>query len=45
MICTIQIGKYITAQGVLVTTLANGHLVIRAGQRILTGRPISKRVA
>lgn len=45
MIRTIHIGKYITAQGVFVGKLANGHIVIRAGQKILTGRPISKRVA
>ncbi len=45
MICTIRIGKYITAQGVFVSNLANGHIVIRSGQKVLTGRPISKRVA
>jgi hypothetical protein len=45
MLSTIVIGKYITAQGVFVSALANGHIVIRAGQTLLTGRPISKRVA
>ena len=45
MICTIHIAKYITAQGVFVRKLANGHIVIRAGQDLLTGRPISKRAA
>jgi hypothetical protein len=45
MIRAITIGKYITAQGVFVRKLANGQIVIRAGQKILTGQPISKRVA
>ncbi|MBB4206706.1 hypothetical protein LY39_00553 [Roseinatronobacter bogoriensis subsp. barguzinensis] len=45
MICTIYIGKYITAQGEFVSKLANGLVVIRAGQNLLTGRPISKRAA
>ena len=45
MIRTIKIGKYITAQGVFVRALANGHIVIRAGKHMLTGRPISARVA
>lgn len=45
MIRTIQIGKYITAQGVEVRKLPNGLIVIRTGQKLLTGRPISKRAA
>lgn len=45
MIRTIQIGKHISAQGVVVKTLGNGMIVIRAGKQMLTGRPISKRVA
>ncbi|MGY6706175.1 hypothetical protein [Roseinatronobacter sp.] len=45
MIRTIKIGKYITAQGVFVRALANGHIIIRAGTQTLTGRPISTRVA
>ncbi|MCC5959134.1 MAG: hypothetical protein JJU08_07310 [Rhodobacteraceae bacterium] len=45
MIRTIKIGKYITAQGVFVRALGNGHIVIRAGKQTLTGRPISARVA
>jgi hypothetical protein len=45
MIRTIQIGKYITAQGVEVRNLPNGLIVIRTGQKLLTGRPISKRAA
>ncbi len=45
MIRAIEIGKYITAQGVFVRKLPNGQIVIKAGQKILTGQPISKRVA
>ncbi len=45
MIRTIQIGKYITAQGPLVRKLVNGLVVIRVGQKLVTGRPICKRVA
>lgn len=45
MLRTISIGKYITAQGVFVKKLPNGQIVIRAGQKIITGLPISKRVA
>ena len=45
MLATIRIGNHIQAQGHLVKRLANGMIVIRAGQRVLTGRPISKRVA
>jgi hypothetical protein len=45
MLCTIRIGKHVTAQGVLVKRLANGMIVIRVGQGTLAGRPISKRVA
>ncbi|MGP9788645.1 hypothetical protein [Roseinatronobacter sp. NSM] len=45
MIRTIKIGRYITAQGTFVRALGNGHIVIRAGQRLLSGRPISARVA
>ena len=45
MIKTIAIGKYITAQGVFVKTLPNGHIVIKAGQKTLSGLPVSKRVA
>lgn len=45
MIKTIQIGRYITAQGVLIRQLPDGLVVIRAGKKTLTGRPVSKRVA
>lgn len=45
MIRTIKIGKYITAQGVFVRALGNGHIIIKAGTKTLTGRPISTRVA
>lgn len=45
MLATIRISSHIQAQGILVKRLANGMIVIRAGQKVLTGRPISKRVA
>lgn len=45
MLATIRISSHIQAQGILVDQLANGMITIRAGQHVLTGRPISKRVA
>ncbi|CUX83710.1 MAG: hypothetical protein HLUCCA05_05505 [Roseibaca calidilacus] len=45
MLATIGISRHVQAQGILVKRLANGMIVIRAGQKVLTGRPISKRVA
>lgn len=45
MLATISISRHIQAQGILVRRLANGMVVIRAGQKVLTGCPISKRVA
>jgi hypothetical protein len=45
MIRTIAIGKYITAQGVFIRALPNGHIVIKAGTQELSGLPVSKRVA
>jgi len=45
MLATIRIGQHIQAQGPVIKRLANGMIVIRVGQKVLTGRPISKRVA
>ncbi|MDD7971512.1 hypothetical protein PUT78_10385 [Roseinatronobacter sp. HJB301] len=45
MIRTIRIGRHISAQGVFVRQLSNGHIIIRAGTQMLTGRPISAPVA
>ncbi|MCC1481014.1 hypothetical protein [Roseibaca sp. Y0-43] len=45
MLATIRIGKHIQAQGPIVKRLGNGMIVIRVGQKVLAGRPISKRVA
>lgn len=45
MLATIRIGAHIQAQGLVIKRLANGMIVIRAGQKLMTGRPISKRVA
>ncbi|EAR53015.1 hypothetical protein OG2516_11146 [Oceanicola granulosus HTCC2516] len=41
MLRTILIGTCVSIQGILVRTLANGMLVVRVGDRIYTGRPVS----
>lgn len=45
MLATIRITEHIQAQGLVIDRLGNGMIVIRVGQRVMTGRPISKRVA
>jgi hypothetical protein len=41
MIRTITLGKYITAQGVVVGSLPNGKLVVRDGNQEYAGFPVS----
>ena len=40
MIKTIIIGSCVSVQGTFVKTLANGHIVVRVGDRMFSGRPV-----
>ncbi len=42
MLRTIQLGKYISVQGVCVRSLPNGLMEVRVGDRIFSGTPVSK---
>jgi hypothetical protein len=45
MIKTISIGKYISVQGNFVRSLPNGKMVVRVGERVFTGTPVSGKAA
>ena len=41
MIRTITLGAHISVQGAFVRTLPDGKIVVRDGERIFAGRPVS----
>ena len=41
MLRTIIIGSCISVQGILQKTLADGRIVVRVGERLFTGLPVS----
>ena len=45
MLTTIAIGTCVSIQGMLVKRLANGHVVVRDGDRIYSGRPVDTKAA
>jgi hypothetical protein len=42
---TITLGTCVSVQGVFVRALQNGKIVVRVGDRIFTGRPVSAEAA
>lgn len=42
MMCTIMIGLYSSVQGQFVTRLQDGRVVVRVGETVYTGRPVSR---
>lgn len=40
MLKTIMIGRAISVQGLLESTLPDGRLIVRVGQRLFTGQPV-----
>ena len=40
MLRTIIIGSCVSVQGTFVKTLANGHMVVRVGDRLFACRPV-----
>lgn len=45
MMRTITLGSCVSVQGTFVRKLNNGKIVIRVGERMFEGRPISARAA
>ncbi|MFT6450814.1 MAG: hypothetical protein ACRBBK_04570 [Paracoccaceae bacterium] len=45
MMRTITLGSCVSVQGTFVRKLDNGKIVIRVGERMFEGRPISGRAA
>lgn len=45
MIRTITLGAHISVQGAFVRNLPDGKIVVRDGERIFTGRPVSAAVS
>jgi hypothetical protein len=43
MLRTIKLGSCVSVQGIFVRTLANGKVLVRVGQRLYEGTPISAR--
>ncbi|WP_279432718.1 hypothetical protein [Paracoccus alkanivorans] len=42
MIRTIQIGSYISVQGLFERMVPNGNVVVRVGKQTYEGKPVSK---
>lgn len=45
MIRTISVGNYLTIQGFFVKMLDNGLMVIRDGEKMFVGEPVTKKLA
>ena len=45
MIKTIVIGKYISVQGNFVKNLPGGKMMVRVGDRLFAGTPVSSKAA
>jgi hypothetical protein len=41
MLRTIMMGAYASVQGLFVKKLPNGHVQVRVGNRLYTGKPVS----
>lgn len=41
MLRTITVGTYISVQGTFVRALADGRIVVRVGEKLFQGRPVS----
>ena len=45
MLRTILVGSCMSVQGLLVSQLTNGKIVVRVGERLYEGRPVPGKVA
>jgi hypothetical protein len=42
MLCTVMIGRYSSVQGQFFARLPDGRVIVRVGDRLYTGRPVSR---
>ncbi|MEZ5686076.1 MAG: hypothetical protein R3D78_09345 [Paracoccaceae bacterium] len=45
MLRTIQVGNYVSVQGLLQAELENGKIVVRVGNELFTGKPVVRTVS